>query len=214
MTKREENKLSMFKATNLVLKQNSELYAEIPVIAESQITLESIIQSIEQMDVDFKEATKGKTADKTAKAEALINQAYRLTNAIYVYGVKTKNHELMEDFKIGKGTLSTLRDTDLPKKVSKILSTAETIKAELVQYGISQADITAVSNALDEYKAAFDAQAETMTATSADRAKLYDLFDQADGILYDEVDPLLELFVEKNADFYNQYQSARVIKDL
>lgn len=214
MTKHEENKLSMFKATNLVLKKSPELYADIPVIGESQTELDSIIQSIDRMDVDFKEATKGKTADKTAKAEALITKVYRLTNGIYVYGVKSKNHSLMQDFKIGKGALNTLRDTDLPNKVSQILNTAETIKAELVRYGISQADITAVRDALEEYNAAFDAQAETMSATSANRAKLYDLFDQADAILHDEVDPLLELFVEKNADFYNQYQAARVIKDL
>ena len=39
-------------------------------------------------------------------------------------------------------------------------------------------------------------------------------FDQVDHVLYDMIDPLMEIFRSSDSYFYNQYFSARVINDL
>ncbi len=43
---------------------------------------------------------------------------------------------------------------------------------------------------------------------------LTELFAKADELLKDEADGIVEVVKETQADFYNQYFSARVIKDL
>ena len=56
---------------------------------------------------------------------------------------------------------------------------------------------------------------ETSFATkSATRQTLSQLFDQADLVLKTEIDALMENFKADNKMFYDQYWSARVIKDL
>jgi hypothetical protein len=46
------------------------------------------------------------------------------------------------------------------------------------------------------------------------RTNLDTAFDNADEILKDELDTFMELVRTKNNDFYNQFQAARVVKDL
>lgn len=214
MTKREENKLSMYKGVQEVLTNNSDIHSTIPVIGETLTSFNSTIESIEQVNFDFVGSTKGATADKTAKEEALINHAIKLANVLFVFAVKTKNNALKEEFKLSKSYLENLRDTDLLNKSNQIINTAQSYVTDLASYGVTEETLTDVQTAYDECAAAFNAQAEKMAKKSSEREKLTNLFNDADSILYDELDPMMELFIESNPDFYNAYQSARVIKDL
>ena len=56
---------------------------------------------------------------------------------------------------------------------------------------------------------------ESKTAESkAARQELGEIFDQADEILSEELDNMIELIKDSDQDFYNKYQAARVIKDI
>lgn len=214
MTKGEENKLSMYKGVQEVLTNNSDIHSAIPVIGEALTSFSGIIGAIDQVNFDFQGSTKGATADKVAKEEVLINQATKLANVLFVFAVKTKNNALKEEFKFSKSYLEKLRDTDLLNKCTQIINTAQNYLTELANYGVSEATITDAQTAYDNFASAFNAQAEKMAERSSEREKLTTLFNDADNVLYEELDPMMELFIDSNPDFYNAYQSARVIKDL
>lgn len=204
----------MYKGVKEVLTNNSNIHSSIPVIGEALSSLTSIINSIEEVNFDFRKATKGSTSVKIDKEEKLIDTASRLANVLYVYAVRTNNKALQTDFKVSKSDLEKLRDTDLPNKANQIINSAESHKEELVNYGVTDDTITAARTALDEFNSAFNSQAEKMAERSADREKFTGLFEDADSVLYNELDPMIELFMDTNPEFYNRYQSARVIKDL
>ncbi|MGD8778963.1 MAG: hypothetical protein PVH88_08375 [Ignavibacteria bacterium] len=214
MTKREENKFSMYKGVKEVLTNNSDIHSAIPVIGEALTSFSDIIGSIDQVNFDFKGSTKGATADKIVKEETLINHATKLANVLFVFAVKTKNNVLKEEFKVSKSELEQLRDTDLLNKTNQVINSAQSYATELANYGVSETTITDAQTAHDECAAAFNAQAEKMAERSSEREKLTSLFKDADSVLYEELDPMMELFIDTNPDFYNEYQAARVIKDL
>ena len=43
---------------------------------------------------------------------------------------------------------------------------------------------------------------------------LSELFVQADEVLKEEIDPMMQVFRMSDAEFYNEYRAARVIRDL
>lgn len=214
MTKREENKLSMYKGVKEILSNNTDVHSSIPVVGEALTSFSGVIDSIDQMNVDFYGSTKGATADKVAKEEQLIDITSKLANVLYVYAVKTKNNALKEDFKLSKSELGQMRDNDLLNKANQIINSAESHQEDLANYGITPEKVTEARTTLNDFSAAFGNQADKMAERSSSRESLTELFDDADAILYDELDPIMELFSDTNTDFYNEYHSARVIRDL
>jgi len=98
--------------------------------------------------------------------------------------------------------------------IQQDINSAQSYVTDLANYGVTEETLTEVQTAYDECAAAFNAQAEKMANRSSERERLTNLFNDADSVRYEELDPMMELFVEGNTDFYNAYQSARVIKDL
>ena len=71
-----------------------------------------------------------------------------------------------------------------------------------------------IKTQIDKYAAALEGTEAVAGEKTATRQALSHAYDQADHGLYDMIDPLMEIFRSSDSDIYNQYFSARVIKDL
>lgn len=214
MNKREENKLTMYKGTLQVLDSNSDLYAAIPMMIEAVTDLRNTIQSIDSMDVDFLKATKGSTAGKAAEEDKIILVTLKAANALYIYAVRNKNEELKTDSKTNQSELDRLRDTELANKSNQIITKAESMLTELAGYGITQEFIDNAKAVLSSYETSISKQQEKYAERSMNREAFTNLFVKVDSTLNDELDSFMEMFSDTQTNFYNQYKSARVIKDL
>ena len=84
----------------------------------------------------------------------------------------------------------------------------------MTNYGIDEAKLSAIKTQIDKYAAALEGTEAVAADKTATRQSLSQAYDQADHVLYDMIDPLMEIFRSSDSYFYNQYFSARVIKDL
>jgi predicted transcriptional regulator len=67
---------------------------------------------------------------------------------------------------------------------------------------------------INDYDTTLSSKESKAAESKAARAALTQQFQEVDEILKEDIDTLMELMKQRNKEFYNQYQAARVIKDL
>ena len=207
MTKSEENKLSMLEAVYALLQGNTDKTATIPAFAEGETGLQTLIQKIKDTNSQFKNLAAGKTATKHAAEDSLVEAVLEVSR-------RNKDEELKVKAGINISDLRGMRDTELAGKCQDIATAAADMADELVNYGITADKLTELNNKIAAYQTALGAQESGLAERTAARQALSDLFKQTDELLKEELDSLMELFRNSETDFYNQYQAARVIRDL
>jgi hypothetical protein len=73
--------------------------------------------------------------------------------------------------------------------------------------------IDAFDKALDSYRQMVVSKEAKAAESKAARKSLYECFEKTDEILTEDIDTLVELSKNSNADFYQQYKAARSIRD-
>jgi hypothetical protein len=84
----------------------------------------------------------------------------------------------------------------------------------LAPYTITAEKITALGQSIDSYRHYADSKDTRFAESKAAREVLFNLFADADELLREDIDTLVELVKNNNSDFYNQYFAARTIKDI
>lgn len=214
MRKHEANKLSMFDAVISCMETNSNKYSGIPAIGEILTRFKNLVSEIKSMDFEFFGSTKSETSDKRIKEEALLRSVVKIANALYAYGIKTKNTELIVKNKISKSSLDDLREQVMINKSREILAMANEHLEALADYGIINETLTSAGTDIDAFQDAIAKQSNTRVESIAEREALKNKFQEATAVLNDELDPTMELFEESDPVFYDEYKSARVIRDM
>ncbi|MEW5844549.1 MAG: hypothetical protein AB1775_14940 [Bacteroidota bacterium] len=214
MTNHEENKLNMFNSVLAVLKEHETAVAEIPAMAETVSQFQTEVDGIVETDAQYKKATSGKTAEKNVAVEEVIVSLLPVRSALYALALKTKDEELKAVTSSTEGYLKKLRDVELIQKAETILQTAQQKINDLTPYKITAEKLTALKSNIDELKASSGKKESGFSNKSALRKSLTEKFERADEILNEHLDTMMELVRQDDPQFYNQYFSARVIKDL
>ncbi len=214
MKNAEKNKLNMYGEALAVMDANSAVYADTPIVGETLESFRGKTTEIKQIDSDFFSRTKAETLRKEIAEEKLTAGIVKLASALFVLGNKTGNTDLMINAKVTRTNLQNMRDIELVDKSEDILAFGNQHKAELVPYGINDEFLTSVQGHYTEFNSALNNRSDERAESIAAREKLTRLFDEADRMLKNELDPLIEIYCDINPDFCNAYKAARVIKDL
>jgi len=214
MTKIEENKFSMYRAVNSVLNENQLTVATMPALDNAKTSFATLIASINEKDNTFKTTAAGKTDVKKSVKEDLLNVLVPCTNALFAYASKANIADLKANTKVSISKYQLMRDNDLINKARSIHDLLNSNLRLLADYGITALKVTELNDKLNGYINAIGNQDISHASKSAARQSLSELFDQADAVLKNEIDSLMESFKTSNEVFYNKYWSARVIKDL
>jgi len=214
MTKNEENKFSMYRAVYSVLNENQTEVATIPALESAKTNFNTLMTSINEKDNAYKTSTAGKTDAKKNVKETLLDVLVPCTNSLFAYASKAKIADLKANTNVSISKFRQMRDNDFINKARSIHDLLNSNVASLADYGITAAKVTELNEKLNDYADAIGNKDASYASKSAARQTLSQLFDQADVVLKNEIDSLMESFKTANEIFYNKYWSARVIKDL
>lgn len=214
MTKKEENKMTMYAGVISVAHENESVIEKVPALKEAFKSFADATEQIEKHDRMYKSVSAGSTAAKSTAAEDLIERAMPVANALYVYGRKSNNEQLKSECGLFESHFRKVRDTELAQKVSRILELVAAHKEALVQFGVTDEQIRSLDQAAARYRELLGRKEEKHAEAKVSREALFDAFDRADDILREDVDSLMELVKAGNPDFYNRYYAARMIRDL
>ena len=214
MKDRLENKLTMYKAVETLLDNNSAKTTPIAALTTSITTFKGLIADIEASEAERLTTTAGKTATKREAETALIDEAVTIAAAIKALGSVTNNESLKSIGSVTKSTLVSERDTNLLRMVQGIYDNANINAVALADYGIDAAMITSLQTRMDDFSHALGLREEGVALHSAATKKVEDLFDDADKILTEQIDKMMETFRTSDTPFYDAYKDARVVRDL
>ncbi|PCH92464.1 MAG: hypothetical protein COB85_08110, partial [Bacteroidetes bacterium] len=91
---------------------------------------------------------------------------------------------------------------------------ANTVVANLGDYGIAAAELTDLQGKIDDYEAIVASPRNAITDRSTATAELENLFNKGDDVLNNKLDKLLNQFTQSNPEFTTQYASSRKILDM
>ena len=214
MTDRQENKFTMFQAVASLLDANTAKTSSMTAFATALGNFKYTMAAISEKNIQKNTATSGKTTLKNQQQTQLIESALPIAGALYALGTATNDPRIQALGDIKKGYLSNLRDTELSDVVTNIKNFADGYAAALVPYGVTAVTIAALDTKLNAYSTALGGKEASFTTRLAAGKVLSELFDDADGILKDQLDRMMEMFAPTDQQFYLEYKSAREIKDL
>jgi len=214
MNDRLENKLTMYRAVETLMDNNAAKTGPITALATAITNFKNLIGEIDTAEMEKQTATTGKTANKGEAEAVLIAEAVTIAAALKALGSVLNDKELLEAGSETKSSLYGTRDTDLITKTQVIHDFANTNAVALADYGITPAMITSLQTRIDDFNSALGTREESMALRVAAGAEVESFFKDADNILGNQMDTIMEVFRESDTQFYNEYKNARVIRDL
>lgn len=208
-----ENIYSMVITVWTVCTNFSGVWGAVVAFASNMTQLKSKIDEIELIKEAQETDITGWAMDKKAKLFEVIKKAMVIAGATKALGLATANNVLVQEVSYTRSDLKKARDTDFITMVKVIFNKAKDNKTALVDYGITEAMITAFDALISEYQLMVE-DPRTKIAERKSKTKQLDvLIDEADDIL-EVMDGIVEQFEESNIDFYNSYKAARIIVDV
>ena len=214
MNDRLENKRTMYKAVTDLLDANTAKTSSMTAFATALNSFKDLVDAISEKNLLKDSATSGKTALKTQLQNDLIASTVPVAAALFALGSATNDPRIQALGDVKKGDLQNLRDTELTDKVILIKNTADTYAADLVAYGVAAPDIAALETKSTAYNTSLGGKESSFSTKSSAGRVMEDLFKQADTILTDQLDRMMEKFNSSDQQFYLEYKSAREIRDL
>ncbi|MCL4547031.1 MAG: hypothetical protein M1495_00495 [Bacteroidetes bacterium] len=204
----------MFDAVTAVFKENSQIVSTFAMLNTLCTEFQSYVEDIRKRDGEIKTLFAGKTNAKDEAKDELIEKLVPLANSLYVYAKRNGNEEIKSVAYVNKTILLKLRENDLLIKANNIRDYLIANKSSLGDYLVTDEKIAGLTSLISEFQKSADERDSSFANRVSARESLDRLFDKAGDLLNNELDGLMETFKSENSDFYNAYQSARVIKDL
>ncbi|MCX6148943.1 MAG: hypothetical protein NTX22_00295 [Ignavibacteriales bacterium] len=214
MKNSEENSLRMFENVSGLLKENQEITSSIQQFAESEAELNQLIADIKTTNQMLINAANGKTDEKTAAEEDLEDYVILFSRKFFVYARRNAVEDLKALIGFKEYEIKKLRDRELIDRAESIRKKAVEHLAKLEKYGIKQVEIDLLDAKIKRFELTIGEQGTGYSERGGARKSLNVLFEQASLLLKEEIDGLVESYKDENSDFYNQYITARGIKNL
>ena len=214
LTKKQENKISMFKDLETVLDNNVSIIDRIPQLKDSTDKFKNLITDISNKAVIKNTVLKGSVITKTNKRIELETAILESASALSAFGSKTENEIIKAISHTTSSSLDKSRDTDLINKANSILDMMVQNETALVSYAVSSDDIEKLRNCIAAYKNSSAVTSGSKTESLLINKSLQELFQEGMHILEFEIDKMVDSLKSKEKNFYDSYYAVRTIKNL
>lgn len=213
MNNTQNNKLRAYQAVELVLESNQTTWASLPAFVTAAGEFSSVIAEILAL-AQTQASREGASNEKAYALEALGDAAFEVAAAVHAYAVTTQDFALEGRVDFARSTIVYGREASVLARVRDIHAAATEQLANLADYGITQAKLTALKKKIDAFEASLAKPRQQIAAGSAATQSLQGKFNEADEILNKRLDKLVYQFKGSAPDFLAAYQTARTVVDI
>jgi hypothetical protein len=218
MTKYEMARWNMGTSVQQVLVKYEDVYdgttaaTALPALLAAASDLNEVLGTIEAQSKK-QQARSGVSLEKASALQALGDAAFEIASAVHACAVAGGNTELAGKVDFARTEVTCGADKSIINRAQEIQEAATAVLASLADYGVTQSKLNAFDKKIEAFRKAHPAPRQRVNASSAATKQLSELFPQLTALLRDRVDRLMVQFKESAPDFFNEYQSARVIVD-
>jgi len=162
----------------------------------------SVLQSVK---------TDGSSAAKALALHSLGNLAFRVASGIAVCAHDASNAELAGRVAYSRSNITRGPDAAVISRCRNMHAAGTEYSEEVVDYGVSTADLTNLKKKIDAFQAIQPAPRRAKAGTSSATKELKKVLKEVDTLLSKKLDKLMVQFRDSAPDFYNEYVSARKI---
>ncbi len=214
MTSNQSNKYTMYRSTVELLEKNTAKTGALPAFEASFGKFDSLVDQIGEKDKERMTKTPGKANARDETEDALVLGTLIVSSALTAYASSTGNAQLKGAVKVSESQLRYVRTNEQLNLAKMVVDLATANLAALGPFGVTQAMLDDLKSRIAAYDAATKQVSSGMAERVGARTAVSDLFNQADQILKDEVDRMMQFFRVSAPEFYNDFRAARVIKDI
>ena len=212
MTNAQTNRITMFKTTIGVLDENSAIWNAMTPFAGAVTRFKNKVSAIDTA-AQKQQSPTGATQDKAEARDALEDVLFLMCQALKVLGHTSKDQDLLALTDVPRSAIDKLDVEELSNRATLVLAQANARKTELATLQVTQANIDELSQALQDYNEAKVGPRQATVERMSQTGSLGSLIREANDILRNEIDPMVNLFSRTNPEFVSKYQAARVIVD-
>ena len=213
MNKSQTNHMRMFLNTQESLDASTAEWNGIPILLNVKNNFDELIQRIEETNEKTVPKSKAVTEDKARVLKALAKKATMLAGTLQAYAAITGNAKLAGEVDLVESDFTHSRETDVEAMVTPVIKNARKELENLTDYGVTEAMITEAETSLDDFKALIGQPRTIRNQAFAAMSLLDELFDAANDLLNNRLDPLMIRFKYSETEFYSEYERARTIVD-
>jgi hypothetical protein len=206
------NRTTMFNTVAAYLDSHNPVWSGMAPLAAAVLALKEKIVAIATA-AQQQETPLGVTDSKAAARDALEDVLFLTCQALAVLGHASNDHDLLAVTELARSSLQRMTDADLITRATVVLERANVRKTELATLQVTQGNLDELTQALENFST-LKTQPRTASAERAAQTQsLESLIRDANAILRDRIDRMVDLFGRTNAEFVSGYRSARVVVD-
>ena len=214
MDKRENDRFQMYKSVEEFLAKNGKITKEIPGFENSFTDFKQSIDEIEKKDNEYQITAEGSTQEKENAEDAMIDVLVKLCSLVYVFARRSRNEQLKAISKVTPSSLKYMRDADLLQRAKALHEQMVENKTAMEPYKITQDDIDKLKATIDAYEERSNTKENKFAEKKSARQELNARFINANEILSEELDSLVDFIKDTHAEFYGKYQAARLVNEV
>ena len=205
------NKSRMYRATNLVLANHSELFAQLGDLVLAHQRLQDKLDVIDQNRQVQEADTSGLTKSKLEKRNELIRRISQFSAALVAHATSIKSIELKTKATYTASELRTAPDPVLYDIGILLLNLAGNYKPELGKYFVGAPEFESLESMLADFKEAIPQRRVATSIAKVSTGNIGETFNEIDKLLKEEIDVLMAPFQFIYIDFYKEFKNARKI---
>jgi hypothetical protein len=214
LTNNQKNVLAMIFAVLSLCDARTAITALVAAFAGTLEDLRTAANDIVAVAKKKVGATMGVISIREEAEDVLLDLLVSASSSLFAYASKNKQTALKDQVAIKRWRLARLPDVEFRLKVESIIELATANASNIVAFGTDAAAITKLQTAYAAYKKAAAAVPEGQSTRSGSVENLKDLFLEADTVLKEQLDKLVENIQTSQPVFYKEYRTARVIHDV
>ncbi len=210
-----EDKLKMFETVDEFMQRYEADISSIPELINSCNELHTTIVLIKEKNETTKNARSGKFQAKLDAKHIMVAAIVPAARSLHSYARKNHIADIAAITRgVTRSSLLKLNKVEFDTKTDTIYKLLDANKDKLSGFNMDSAKVALVKAAIDGYYEAEKEHHASGEQQSAAHISLDEAFDLAEEILKEDIDGMMEHFRDVNPVMYNEYLSARVIKNV
>jgi hypothetical protein len=213
MTQDQENVTSMMEATLQFLDNNNSIWSGRVAFAAAVTEARAGVGSIREAAARQESPTSGITDEKAVSRGKLEDLTLEIADPVAAFAAKSGDAELAAGVHVSRSSLDQAQDDNLIQIAERIRDAATPHADALKDYGVTNAEITALGDAITAFSGMKSAPRTAKANKSGATSSVASMVQSTRSLFRNQLDKLMTLFRKTNPEFYTGYFAARVIVD-
>ena len=214
MTASQRNKMAMFSAVQNVFGTYPDELGTIKALADFIVDFNKLMVQIEEVLKIQLGNTTGSRQLKLKEEEEMITATVQVAGSMYVYAQVNNSPDLMAKCSVSMTQLKRMPDEQLKTACTNIYEEAVKLGEALTDYGKTPEQVAQLKKEIDDFAVLIASPRSAIVTRSQATKELAMLINEANDMLRNKIDKLMELLKDNQPKVYNTYKAARIIVDL